>query len=398
MAPDGYLREILGRGARPFRHRGGVRELLGVPGDGTRVAFPAAPRGGFVYRRSTDGALRAQAAEGAWWQAQVTGDPADPWRGEPAPPAGETAADAGADGPWTAAPDKSARPGPRAASSPGPVATCRPGDRGLLPPVPVPWTGPETAPGPTRRAGLPTVTIPGITLTGRRAPVPDAPAPVRDVPPDPPRPGPSAGSDSTRSGAGPPLPQPAQLTTGPPAPARRASPEPAPPAIRSARPGTTIPGVTQSARHQHVAPPDAWAATRGVPSDPLRTAPPAPGQARPAPVPGPIAGPAAAQVGGADPARRNPPRAGPAAGEPRPTAMPPAISPRRGPAPRSAPPEGAFTTQPGDAPRRPPASRPAAAGAPDAPPPTVIVPPSRVRPAAFWERRHVGRLRARIPR
>ena len=51
MAPDGYLRGVLADGARPFRHRAGVRELLGQPPDtGVRVRFAAAaPRAGFSY-------------------------------------------------------------------------------------------------------------------------------------------------------------------------------------------------------------------------------------------------------------------------------------------------------------------------------------------------------------
>lgn len=56
MARDGYLSGVLADGARPFKYRAGIRELLGVPDDnGVRISFgPTPPRGGLRYRRQQD--------------------------------------------------------------------------------------------------------------------------------------------------------------------------------------------------------------------------------------------------------------------------------------------------------------------------------------------------------
>ncbi|MEC4018798.1 hypothetical protein [Streptomyces sp. H27-D2] len=53
MAPEGYLRGVLADGARPFRHRARVRALLGLPEEtGVRVDLvPRAPVVGFPYLR-----------------------------------------------------------------------------------------------------------------------------------------------------------------------------------------------------------------------------------------------------------------------------------------------------------------------------------------------------------
>src|SRR5262245_49029916 len=54
MPGEGFtLRGVLADGARPFRHRAGVRELLGVPEDlDVRVAVASMPPGvGFAYAR-----------------------------------------------------------------------------------------------------------------------------------------------------------------------------------------------------------------------------------------------------------------------------------------------------------------------------------------------------------
>ena len=58
MARDSYLSGVLADGARPFKYRVGVRELLGVPDDnGVRISFgPTPPRGGLRYRRQQDSA------------------------------------------------------------------------------------------------------------------------------------------------------------------------------------------------------------------------------------------------------------------------------------------------------------------------------------------------------
>ena len=67
MAPDRYLRSVLADGARPFRHRTGVRELLGEPPDTSlRVRFtPATPRAGFSYL-SRDGSADVPVGAPHW--------------------------------------------------------------------------------------------------------------------------------------------------------------------------------------------------------------------------------------------------------------------------------------------------------------------------------------------
>ena len=85
MTPDSYLREILADGARPFRHRAGVSELLGLPADtGVRVSFGATLAGpGFAYLRQSRGSDAeylpgAAPATGSSWWSQVTEDFVDP--------------------------------------------------------------------------------------------------------------------------------------------------------------------------------------------------------------------------------------------------------------------------------------------------------------------------------
>ena len=69
MARDGYLRGALADGARAFRYRAGVRELLGLPtGSGVRVRFAsAAPRADFSYLcRSGDQATQVPVGIQRW--------------------------------------------------------------------------------------------------------------------------------------------------------------------------------------------------------------------------------------------------------------------------------------------------------------------------------------------
>src|SRR3954447_19632893 len=79
MGSDGYLHGVLADGARRVEHRNGVRVLLGVPENGATIVFPAVPRGGFVYRRTTDGAAPVRTAAVTGWQVQVVDDPTNPW-------------------------------------------------------------------------------------------------------------------------------------------------------------------------------------------------------------------------------------------------------------------------------------------------------------------------------
>ena len=73
MAPEGFLRAVLADGARPFRYRAGVRELLGAPDDnGVRISFASAlPRGGFRYVRQRAAAPQPQDFDMPGWLAET---------------------------------------------------------------------------------------------------------------------------------------------------------------------------------------------------------------------------------------------------------------------------------------------------------------------------------------
>jgi hypothetical protein len=362
MAPD-YLRGILADAGRSVPARPGVRELLGgAPGTGVRVVFPGRPRSRFVYLDRTMAVLAEAAAKPArppmrdWWLAEEI-DPAEAVRTpavRPSNPGPPRVAEAGP--PPTAARGVAAPPSPpRLSPSPAPVVPARdarPGDVDHRPGHPTagapddPLTATPAPPDGTRPgeppAGAPTVIdVPGITPTP-----PEMPGPVsmelRDAPgllrPAEPRPTPDV---PARIDVPPAPGEPAAATD----PGRPSSPQrldrPAPPG-----PPNTI--ATRPIRRDTLLPPFV--------SRPGETAAGAPAS-QPEPVlrpratlpvrPGPDVVAARAETVVRRPAAPGPQAALPA--EPRPV-----IAPR-----------------------------------------TVGRPPGRAGAAAFWDRRHVGRLRAR---
>lgn len=71
MPVDGYLRSVLTGATRPVRHRGGVRDLLGLPEAGASISFTGTPRAaGFVYRHTGAAAPQPESS----WQIQVIDD------------------------------------------------------------------------------------------------------------------------------------------------------------------------------------------------------------------------------------------------------------------------------------------------------------------------------------
>lgn len=434
MAPDGYLRGVLADGTRPFRHRARVRALLGLPEDtGVRVDFaPAAPRAGFTYVHHPHGtgepyppgeALTTASRRPAH-TADGPVDPAEPvttGAGRPAAGAntlaGRPAAVGGTAQP--AEPDRTEQP-PASSPAPGPESTVFIPDATVLPDATV---------APDATTTLPRTVIPGITAipgttaglehhTGeagmhhpapRRAPESaEQPWPVTGG-----RPGPGtapAGEQTPAGTSGWPWqgPAPAAGTGSPP----------------RARPATTAhrdepAGGAESARRRQ---PRRSITTGSSPAGPGAGHPPwAPPEAEPVPTAGPPA-----------PADRTGPRAArttpgwrPSVAPPLSTAMRPAIPSARQPWPEPAPdadrPTGAVTRRPpyrqvprravsGSAPEDPlrevePPYRPAAPEAPPAQPAEAPAAPSQVvtvrEPAvapAFWERRYLSRLRARILR
>jgi hypothetical protein len=370
MPADGYLRSVLADGVWPIRHRGGARELLGIPEDGARVSFPAAPRVAFVYLR-TGGTYSP--GGGAAWQVKVVDDPADTW-----PDERRGARHQHERRSW---PEKAARTAAAEPTAPSPAGV----PAGRVPPpsgnAPAPSRAAPTGSLPTdhpaaaapEAEGKPSVVaIPGLTARPRRTSAQPA-----DLPASVPR-------DALR---GPPQP----TGSSPAGPAGRQVELAPPPA---AHPPGAPPDDPRVATETWSAGTQAW--PRAAPDPDLRT----PGDLPEVREPGP-AGPAPAAR--AEAARRIAPRpaveaetAAPPAREPRPTqplrrvAAPPTQSeedmpqvPRRRPSQPAAPP-GDLVHSPGPSP------------APD-PPPRVLVQPQS-GPAAFWERRHAGRLRSRIPR
>jgi hypothetical protein len=130
MTPDNYFRTILADGARPFRHRAGVCELLGRPDDsGVRVSFGTTrPGPGFPYLRHSPASAAeylpgaALSSDADWWS-QIEASTVDggsvPDRGfaEPAPEPGPV--------PAVVIPGVTARPvGHRSdGATPGPSST-----------------------------------------------------------------------------------------------------------------------------------------------------------------------------------------------------------------------------------------------------------------------------------
>jgi hypothetical protein len=375
--PDGYLRGILAEADRPVRHRAGVRDLLGVPADaGVRVIFPAVVRGGFVYRHQTGGGSVAPSTPGLSmpvapsWQVEID-DPSDPWSERPQTLSGTgtatpVAAPAPPGAPRDAAPldvppSEPAEP-VRAAVVSVPGITARPASPSTVenatPAGPDGFATRGTeAPRASTGAGTP-----GVDGIGR----PQHAAAV--APPDVPSPGPVGGpSTATASAATGSRTDPDvhHLVDRPALPSRPGAPaQPSRPraAAQPSRPGLPEPE------------PDAW--TRPVPPHRPPTDPP--GGATPA----------------AEPQRRRsvPVRSLPSA-EPATDVVAWQPDPRRAaarPAPAEAPPRPDFAAVPPAEPEPRPAPAP-----PPAPSVVVIAPPESVGPAAFWQRRHVGRLRAR---
>jgi hypothetical protein len=405
VAPDGYLRRMLADGARPFRHRRGVRELLGQPPDtGVRVRFAAAaPRAGFNYL-SCYGDRPAGAPDSVSQWLDLVADE------EPSASVGAAPVR-----PRCGPPDR-----PPAAASPAPVVA----------PAGPPPTGPPLPAAPTPET---TVVIPGITARPDRS----GPLPARI---EPERPGPSGGvkpkpPGRTRDGhpaAGPVRPQP---VSRPEPPASPAAPVP-PPAADSGdqgepSPSARYPQPADSPDRLRTDPParEGW----GLPASPRLSAPttvsaPAPVQSLSAarhPVPGaPAARPAPTTVPGRAPVQWPSARPHPIPDSPvgRPVTAP---QPRRtptsatAPVPACLPARTPWTPPPAEPPaepavtvhayRRTTAPR-SVQGAADycapAPPPPAVAPPPVVRSqsapapagtALFWERRHLTR-RARILR
>jgi len=383
MAPDGYLRSVLADGERPFRARAAVRELLGVPADtGVRVGFPVLPRGlGFVYRR--EAAFAAGPAQAGSYQVQVVDDPAR-YLGTSEPPARH----------------------PTAHRQP-PAA----------PPIPDdPWDPPAVAvPAPaTDSWNTVEVTVPGMTpppladsagIASPLAGIVSPAAPTLDLRPHagPPHPGPPQ--------AGPPHPgaSPAGLPAGPQAagPAPRAetpaafrpahapatgSPVlPSPAAVMSG--GSTLrdDAASTPAQAGQSSPRERGAGFHEVehresglysPDGRAMTLPPSPGRAA-----RPPARTAASPSSGARP------DAGPDTWpDTSAETWPGAATPTRRPAVPRPSQSSAVTSQPNAAPQPEPAP------APPPTPPTVVpavTPPAAETPPAFWQRRSVGRLRAR---
>ncbi|SCL34929.1 hypothetical protein GA0070624_5121 [Micromonospora rhizosphaerae] len=439
MPADGYLRSLLTAGARPVRHRGGVRELLGLPEPGARISFTTGPRAaGFVYRRT--GAAAPPATQATSWQVQVVEDPADvdswpvaPGNSAPAPQ-----------------PPESTPPG-YARSTPNPpspewrpaVTTGSPAGRfhsgstrpdGTVP-VPVPPAGPQQSEQARPHSGDPVVVrVPGVTPP----PLPAAPAPPLTAADPPPH------SFSSRSCEAVPhrdhaVPQDRKGVdaqhSDPDSERRPAAPTPVPPPHRAASGDSPQdPGRLDRARltdQDNYSP-----STEPTPSDqhapvgdvtpgpehhgwPAHTALDQPQATRPGRMPSPP-GPRPARRAAETTIDIPQPDPRPARRTAETTTGIPEPGPLRQPAPRSttgdgAPPEDAGIAPAGLRARSPvprkaaghrsepqpalepePISPPPAPAAPPAVPVVVVAP--RPGPAAFWERRNVGRLRGRIPR
>jgi hypothetical protein len=378
VASDGYLRGVLADGARPFRYRTGVCELLGQPPDaGVRVRFAAAmPRAGFTYlRRYGDGSADVPVGVQRWL-GLVADDltepsaPAAPARTRSAPPGPAPAADQSlADPPGQPRGLAESRPtGPapdvtivipgtttrpdRSGPAPGHGDPLRPGSSGVAEPGTPPggWSpgraGGAVRPGasaePASRPPVATVVaVGGLDDRGGPGTAPDSwpdDRPRLDPPAGPPSPVRTAGSATAV-----PAPSSTIVTTAAPAPVPVATSRPVPD-LAVARPVTTI--------------------------QPRRM----PGTAASTPAGTPWSPPAAP------------------AGEP--TATLPVAAPVTGwPYRRAAPPRPAV----------PPPDHIEAEPPPPAAPPVVVVPapepvPGPAGTPLFWERRYLTRLRARILR
>jgi hypothetical protein len=381
VAPDGYLRSVLADGARPFRYRTGVHELLGeLPDTSLWVRFaPAAPRPGFSYlRRYGEGP--ADVPVGAPdWLTLATHDPVEvsgTMAEAPVLPQSEAPVLPRAEAPVPLQSEPPDNP-PAAGPAPGttvviPGTTTRP-DRPGPPPSRAgsapPILSDPVQPQPPVRSG-------GTHLGGApaRAPVearPSATGTGRPVPPGP-APSPPTVSGPGQAGTGAPV-----ATAGP---AAARSPAPAPPA--PPRMGPTAPLKTRPAT---------------LPGTGPSPAPPRPSGGPPRPVPGdPATRP------GTVPQSWRAPTKPVSAAWPTPVTQPAepstgvsvsAAPHRRRAAPRPVPPPADGVA---------PGPRPSAPPPPDtAPPPAVVTLAAEPIPAGtplFWGRRHMTRLRARILR
>jgi len=426
VAPDSYLRGVLADGARPFRHRARVRALLGLPDDtGVRVSFAPTPPGvGFTY-------LRHPYAHGEPYLPDEALATAPRWLDHAAddlfdPPAPATTVDdwppAAADtpaGPRDGAAGSTVRMGEQAhadqppAAHPAPATEPEPDSAVVIPGITVRperhrWDeGEPGRPEPRRdpeRAGLPWPAT-GRLDAGTAPPAPsDGPAPSSggQVPPgawDQPR----QGGSAVAVGLPPPggvgraggTAHRGDLTTPPPGGATAAPRGQVPPSTSAApspagagadyRPGV-LPSRTAAGWRPSTAPARASTAARpaGPGGQPARPEP-----ARPEPAPDvdwPGAEPATARRG-------RPVHRGTVSGPDAEGLLRMVEPPYRRAAPGRAAASGRAA-----APEAPPA-RPTEA--PAAAPQVVVVrepAPAAVGAAAFWERRYLSRLRARILR
>jgi len=406
VAPEGYLRGVLADGARPFRYRAGVRMLLGLPGSGgVQVSFaPTAPGTNHVYMDAAYGTaayLPGEAPADPWpsdpWPADAAGGRAEPWTATPAPPAVPDAPPAAAD------PEAD-----RGAGQPDPP-TVSTSDSTVV--IPGSGTGALAGAGLDRvgtAGGLGAVPRSPAVTSGRWAgarkdrdraeagSAADPPLQADALPTAPPAgepaPGPSTGhapGERVRRPAGRAgVAMPSPAAGRPPSPAPGLGRPPTAAAEPTASPSQPDPQPGRLAAPGSTARPPA--VRRRLDTDPgapaTASAPSTAGR------PDPVAWPVQATA----PRRSTPPAAGPRPADPDTS---PGVSVHNGPARRPGPPPYRRT------PPRPPSAPEPQAPSPAAPQPAapqVVVVRARATPAAgaaaFWERRHLGLLRARILR
>ncbi|MFF4897836.1 hypothetical protein [Streptomyces sp. NPDC001068] len=407
MAPDDYAYAVLADGARPFRHRAGVRVLLGLPEDtGVRVSFaPPEQRRSFRYVHEHaadptapsgwDDLLGRPGAEYDAPAQTMGGDPvgpagsADPLR---APRRARAATAAPSEATTTAAPlEVTAATAPPEAMRTAAAAAS---------------TAPEDAVATTARSRAPVgpvvtdLVIPGGSRPPAASGSRNQPGPVRQHPA-------SAAAARTEESRPPtpaapllgphrpPSPAPRHHLHAPQGPATASAPE-VPEATEarapSEQPEALAPAPDPRPRTPRAAPrPGARRTAAQPPTHGPRDEPPVPGRAvrapsRALPDRRPVATTAPAQAA----PRRNGDEdaSGPWPESPRHRTEPPY---RRTGTPSAAPPR----PQPADPAPAVPAPPPAAATAAAPAPPQVLVvraPAAPADEAAFWQRRHLGRL------
>lgn len=381
MPVDGYLRSVLTGATRPVRHRGGVRDLLGLPEAGASISFTGTPRAaGFVYRHTGAAAPQPESP----WQIQVIDDFG---YAESTPP--RPTPDHPGDGKTHAVRPTAATPAPSCWLDAEAVPA---------PPRPVHQEPGRHGPGGGEPAVV--VRVPGTTLPHRSPPAPqdrDSAGPIPpardavgtrsadrgdDRSPDPVPSRSESPVTSTRHGEV--VPRDRRERAGdarPHAPAGRQAAQPdrqgdgsanpppieLPPAQLPRGRGQRKEGRPEQSRlgDDHVRQSPAGKGLR-----PGREAPPAPARSAPS-----------ATVGPRSPARP----------------APSATVGARTPGPQR---HATTTGGPGTPAEDPPGGHPQATATtppPPQPPPVVLFTP-RPSPPAFWERRHIGRLRNRITR